>query len=256
MDCFERGNALQERAFPDKYILFDKLKASHFRDAFSLPIVLPRRKIISISFVALAGYAAYVYNESRSAEKRRKSMTDQEIIKLIHSSPHEGHRLLFDRYYSYVYAISVNILRNFGTAEDVEECVIDIFAAVLNKLDEINYESIKPFIGTVAKNTAISLRRSLAAKAGKSISLDEEEFSRLSSEERIDRNAENAELSKILLEKIKELGEPDSTIIIQRYFYERNAKEIGSMIGMNHSAVRMRCSRAVKKLRGLMKDFC
>ncbi len=182
-------------------------------------------------------------------------MTDTEIMDLIHNSPSEGHRALFEEYYSYVYAISINVLRNYGTAEDAEECVIDVFASVINKLDERNVGSIKPFIGTVAKHSAISMRRSLAARSGKSISIEEEEFSQLSSDERVDKNAESSALKELLLNKVNELGEPDSTIIIQKYFYERNAKEISSLIGMNHAAVRMRCSRAVKKLRSLLRNF-
>ncbi|MBQ3947049.1 MAG: sigma-70 family RNA polymerase sigma factor [Ruminococcus sp.] len=54
---------------------------------------------------------------------------------------------------------------------------------------------------------------------------------------------------------MKELGEPDSIIIIQKYYYERNAKEIGRLIGMNAAAVRMRCTRAIKKLRSLLSDI-
>ena len=50
-------------------------------------------------------------------------MTDSEILSLMKQSPQEGHRALFEEYYSYVYAISVNILRGYGSAEDVEECI-------------------------------------------------------------------------------------------------------------------------------------
>lgn len=181
-------------------------------------------------------------------------MTDSEITALIQKSPQHGHRALFDEYYSYVYAVSVNILRGTGSPEDIEECVIDVFASVIKKLDSSSAGALKPFIGTVAKHRAISMRRSLAARAGKCISIDSEEFGELPSGESIDRNAENSAMTELLLQKIKELGEPDSSIIIQKYFYERNAKEIGRMIGMNHATVRMRCARAVKKLRSLLED--
>ena len=182
-------------------------------------------------------------------------MTDTDIMELIRKSPPEGHRALFDEYYSYVYAISLNILRNYGSAEDIEECVIDIFASVINKLDESSPGTIKPFIGTVAKHSAISLRRSLAAKAGKTVSIEEEELVQLSSGERIDKNAEKSAMTELLLERVKELGEPDSTIIIQKFFYELNSAEIGRMVSMKPTTVRMRCSRAVKKLRSLLRDF-
>lgn len=181
-------------------------------------------------------------------------MTDSEITELMKNSPQQGHRALFDEYYSYVYAISVNILRGPASQEDIEECVIDAFASVIKKLDISSVTALKPFIGTVAKNKAISMRRSLTAKAGKIISIDSEEFREPASDECIDRNAEKSVMTELLLQRIKELGEPDSTIIIQKYFYERNAKEIGRMIGMKHATVRMRCAREVKKLRSLLED--
>ena len=150
-------------------------------------------------------------------------MTDTEIIALIQKSPPLGHRALFDEYYSYVYAISVNVLRGYGSTEDVEECVIDAFASVIKRLEENSTAAVKPFLGTVAKNRA--------------------------------RNAEERAMTELLLRRIKELGEPDSSIIIQKYFYEQNANEIGRMMNMKPATVRMRCARAMKKLRGLLSDF-
>ncbi|MBQ6181871.1 MAG: sigma-70 family RNA polymerase sigma factor [Ruminococcus sp.] len=182
-------------------------------------------------------------------------MTDSEILELIRCSPPKGHRALFDEYYTYVYAISINILRGYGSAEDVEECVIDVFASAIKKLSEDHTGTIKPFIGTVAKHRAISIRRSLVSKTGNNVPLDSDEFVPLESGERVEENAEHSAMTDLLLQKIKDLGEPDSTIIIQKYFYERNAKEISRMIGMNHAAVRMRCTRAIKKLRSLLRDF-
>ena len=182
-------------------------------------------------------------------------MTDAEIIALIQKSPPLGHRALFDEYYSYVYAISVNVLRGYGSAEDVEECVIDAFASVIKRLEENSTAAVKPFLGTVAKNRAISMRRSLAARNGRSISVESEELGELSSDELVDRNAEERAMTELLLRRIKELGEPDSGIIIQKYFYEQNANEIGRMMNMKPATVRMRCARAMKKLRGLLSDF-
>ena len=179
-------------------------------------------------------------------------MTDSEILSLMKRSPQQGHRALFEEYYSYVYAISVNILRGYGSPEDVEECVIDSFAAVINN---VSGEALKPFIGAVTRNKALNMRRGLAGGLGKSISIDSDEFGELPSAERLEQSVENSERTALILRRIKELGEPDSTIIIQKYYYERNAKEIGRLTGMSSAAVRMRCSRAVKKLRSLLSDL-
>ena len=182
-------------------------------------------------------------------------MTDSEITALMKKSPQQWHRALFDEYYSYVYAISVNILRGIAASEDIEECVIDVFASVIREFDIGSNAELKPFIGTVAKHRAISMRRSLMSRAGKYVSIDSDDFGELPSNESIDRNAESSVMTELLLRRIKELGEPDSSIIIQKYFYERNAKEIGRMLGMSHVAVRVRCARAIKKLRSLLGDF-
>lgn len=57
-----------------------------------------------------------------------------------------------------------------------------------------------------------------------------------------------------MIEKINELGEPDSTIIIQKYYYNRSSSEIAKLLSMKSSAVRMRCGRAMKKLRKKLEE--
>jgi RNA polymerase sigma-70 factor (ECF subfamily) len=181
--------------------------------------------------------------------ERRFIMNDNEIIRLMTEEPKIGQRAMFDEYYSYVYAVSINILRGYGTAQDVEECVIDTFTKVFRSISFENNPAIKPFIGTVAKNCALSMRRSLSTKNEWSCSLESEEVGSLSTGERLEENSEKKEMSQILLRQIKALGEPDSTIIMQKFFYELNSAQIGRLVGMTPTAVRMRCGRALKRLK-------
>jgi RNA polymerase sigma-70 factor (ECF subfamily) len=58
-----------------------------------------------------------------------------------------------------------------------------------------------------------------------------------------------AETRSILISKINELGEPDSTIILQKYYYDRSSSEIAEQLSMKASAVRMRAARALDKLK-------
>ena len=176
-------------------------------------------------------------------------MNDNEIFRLMTEKPKIGQRAMFDEYYSYVYAVSINILRGYGTAQDVEECVIDTFTKVFRSISFENNPAIKPFIGTVAKNCALSMRRSLSTKNERSCSLESEEVGSLSTGERLEENSEKKEMSQILLRQIKALGEPDSTIIMQKFFYELNSAQIGRLVGMTPTAVRMRCGRALKRLK-------
>ncbi|MCR5600978.1 MAG: sigma-70 family RNA polymerase sigma factor [Ruminococcus sp.] len=182
-------------------------------------------------------------------------MTDNEILCLMREAPPNGQRALFDKYYNYVYSIVNRIISGFGSPDDSDECVIDVFASLMMKMtpDE-NMTSLKSYIGAVARNTAIGMRRSLASKTGRNISADDEEMAEIVGDENIEESADKSELSKILLDKIGEIGPPDSIIIIEKYYYDKSSKEIAEKLGMNAAAVRVRCGRAMKRLKKLLDD--
>lgn len=47
----------------------------------------------------------------------------------------------------------------------------------------------------------------------------------LRSDENVVEAAESDERRRIVMQAVKDLGEPDSTIIVQQYFYNRTAKD-------------------------------
>jgi RNA polymerase sigma-70 factor (ECF subfamily) len=77
----------------------------------------------------------------------------------------------------------------------------------------------------------------------------------LPSQQNLQEEAELSDRARILIDKVKELGEPDSTIIIQKFFFDRSSKQIGKIVGMSSTAVRMRCSRALKRLRSVLEEL-
>jgi RNA polymerase sigma-70 factor (ECF subfamily) len=86
------------------------------------------------------------------------------------------------------------------------------------------------------------------------VSLDADEAVQLSSDERIDEQAERTETAHALLDAVKSLGEPDSTIIIQKYYYGRSSEDIGDRIDMKPNTVRKRLSRALSRLRDILRE--
>ena len=183
-------------------------------------------------------------------------MTDNDLRLLMAESVQKCHRAVFDRYCNYVYAVVISVLRGCGSREDIEDCVSDVFLKIYKRLDE-NTDfsgSLKSFIGAVSRNTAIDAYRRLSVRNSKSVYIDDESTEELSSGERLAENTEKKEQSRIILGKIRELGEPDSTIIIQQYYYNRSAKEIAKSVSMTASAVQKRSSRARQKLRALLSD--
>lgn len=184
-------------------------------------------------------------------------MTSSELKTLFHTSVSGCHRALMQEYGRYVYSIIFNKLRLCGTQEDIEECFSDVFADIFIKLDEDQLfgGDVKSLIGTVAKRTAIDRFRSLTAAQSHMVSTDENDMSELASDMSVEAHAERSELRRLLLSKIEELGEPDSTILIQKYYYNRKSDEIAKSVSMTASSVRSRCTRAMGKLRAKLAEI-
>ncbi len=183
-------------------------------------------------------------------------MTSKELADMMQRSPAECHKALVREYGRYVYAIVYNKLRGCGTNEDIEECVSDVFADIFMKckIDISSENDIKYLICTVAKRRAIDSFRSLTAKADHIADTDEDNMRELVSDFSVDEHVYRSELRRVLLDKIDELGEPDSTILIQKFYYNRNSNEIARNVRMTSAAVRTRCSRAMEKLRSKLVE--
>lgn len=176
-------------------------------------------------------------------------MTNSELKSLLKRSPHEAHSALLSDYGSYVYAIVYNKLRSCGTAEDVEECVSDVFADLFLAIDKGEINNIKAFLGTVAKRIAIDRFRSLSGRTSKTVYVDEDNMQELASDFNVEQMSDQSELRRILLDQIEALGEPDSTILIQKFYYNKTSAEIAETVAMNASSVRSRCTRAMQRLK-------
>jgi len=183
-------------------------------------------------------------------------MTDNELRLLMADSVQKCHRAVFDKYCNYVYTIAFSILKGCGSREDVEECVSDVFMKIYKLLDEETgfSDNFKAFIGAVARNTAIDAFRKISTRTSRTAYIDDDTVNEFRDNEDITENTERKEQSSIILGKIKELGDPDSTIIIQQYYYNRTAKEIAKSISMSAAAVQKRSSRAKQKLRILLTE--
>ncbi|MBQ9894168.1 MAG: RNA polymerase sigma factor [Ruminococcus sp.] len=182
-------------------------------------------------------------------------MNDKEIKEKIERSREEGYRALFDEYWQYAYTIIYSILNKYGCARDAEDCTADVLSDVMIKYDTGTDGSLKAYIGTTARNRAIDIARSASKTNARSIEMESEEYEALPSSENIAEIAERSELTKILLDNIEALGEPDSVIIIQKYFFERSSVEIGKITGINPVTVRSRLKRALKKLKVQLERF-
>ena len=157
-------------------------------------------------------------------------MTDNEYRVLYTKDPNAAQTALFDEYLNYVYAIVYNKLRSCGSREDMEECVGDVFSAVFISYDRNGKfdGDLKGFIGTIASRKAIQMYRSLCRRSD--TVYIEDETTEIADDERIEDNAERSALRSTLLRVISSLGEPDSTMILQKYYYNMNSGEIADKL--------------------------
>ena len=181
-------------------------------------------------------------------------MTHKEFRSKSRLSTETAHKELFEEYCSYVYTIVYNRLRSCVSREDIEECVCDVFADVYIYYDDSKEieGDISGFIGTIARRKSAEIYKRSAVRS-EAVSMDDESLYMISSDQDIEAEAEKNERRRTVLDKIRELGEPDSTIIVQKYYYGRTAKEIAEMVALTPENVRVRSGRAVKKLREMLE---
>ena len=182
-------------------------------------------------------------------------MTDSELRELMLESAEKARRALFDEYCAYVYAVAALKMKGCAAREDIEECVSDVFAEFYRVCSSnTRYDGdLRGLIGTIARRRATDYFRRLSSKSGRTVPIDDAGVE-LHSPDDIAENAERSELSQILLRCVSELGEPDTTIITQQYYYGRTVRQLASVLGMTEAAVRKRSIRAREKLKKMLTE--
>lgn len=173
-------------------------------------------------------------------------MTDSELRALSKTFPAQGHRALYEKYANYAYAVISRYLAECGSREDIEDCFVETFTMVLRHFEDISGDSLKAYIGTAARNRAISCRSRLKGQKNKTVPFDDVSEPGVTY---VQEQLEQKELEQKMMQEIKALGEPEATILVQKYFYGRKMAEIGRMVGLSANAAQVRCSRALKQLR-------
>ena len=183
--------------------------------------------------------------------KEGETMTHNEFRRAAKSSLENAQRMLFSEYFNYVYTIVFSRLRSCAGREDIEDCVGDVFADVYMYYDDSRELSgdISGFIGAVARRKAADVYNKLTRHSFGRISIDDEETANIEAPDNTEEAVEKKERNGALMHCIELLGEPDSTIILQKYFFMRSSAEIAELVSLTPEAVRVRCSRALKRLR-------
>ncbi len=180
-------------------------------------------------------------------------MTDAKLLRLLRKSPADGMRVLIDTYLSLVAYIVKGKLQTAGSAEDIEDCISEVFASFYEQIGKIKPElgGVKAYLCAIAKRKAVDYYRLKQRETGR-VPLDDEITGNRAGADRLEDAFLLQEDRRALLQAVKSLGEPDNEIIIRKYFWEESSKEIAARLGMTVSAVDTRSFRAVRKLRKIL----
>ena len=179
-------------------------------------------------------------------------MGDRELLQLLREVPERGVRQLMEQYAGLVYSIVSGRAGSVASPQDVEECVSDVFFEVYQKRESIDPEkgTLRAFLSVVARQRAVNLFRRKEKELRHTADGEGSEAEAGSGDS--EEAAMAAEDRRQLLAAVKSLGEPDSSIVIRRYYFGQRSKEIAADLGLTPGAVDTRLSRAMGKLREMM----
>ena len=181
-------------------------------------------------------------------------MQDDEFMNILKTDPNTGMTLLLSQYAGLVYSVLKHKLagQNFCDA-DIEHCVADTFSEFYCDLDKFRETdgNIRSWLCVIARHNAFDRLRRYKKEAG-TLSLDAEGIAEppdtsLSVEEELITE----EFKEELLREINALGEPDSTILLRKYYLSESSKEVAKRLNLTVSSVDTRAHRAIQKLRKL-----
>lgn len=182
-------------------------------------------------------------------------MDDVKLLKLLRKDPNRGIEFIMDEYAGLVYAVvRGRLVGNQFVSTDIEDCVAETFSEFYISLDSFDPErsSIKSFLCVLARNNAIDLLRR-RAKEGTTLSIDDDDsFIQVEDDFDIESELTERELVREIFCAIKDLGEPDASIIIRKYYFGESSREISKAMKLSVSLVDTRAHRALNKLRKLL----
>ena len=155
---------------------------------------------------------------------------------------------LVKQYHAYVVTIVYNILHGYLNEIDIQAVVNQVFFQVWNNRNKINqdkYEDIKPYIGAIARNTAISERNKIRPH----LELDEHIIGELNGK------LSQVELQTILSKAIKQLEKDNQIILLKFYFQGKTINQIAQEEKLPEATVKTKLKRSREKLKEiLMKE--
>jgi RNA polymerase sigma-70 factor (ECF subfamily) len=173
-------------------------------------------------------------------------LRDDELIPKLLNREQDAYLYLMDEYNKLLWVIVGGILGKAGTAQDIEECISDVFIQLWKNPQTFNQQkgTLKSYLAVIAKSKALNTYKKLTR--AKIVELNEAIQS--TDDDLFDYIVEK-DMCQELYEAIQSLVEPNKEIIIRRYFFGEKPKQIAESICMPVKEVENRLYQSKIKLR-------
>lgn len=157
---------------------------------------------------------------------------------------------IFKSYYTYVYYISLAIIKDTHIAEDITQ---ETFLKAFHHIDTIHdNKKLGPWLKTIATRTSIDYLRKNNQKMKvltDSVDIENIQPSTDFASSNVEEILENKDNYLFLVEKINSLKKEYRDIILLKYRYDLKNIEIAELLGITASTVKTRLYRARHQLR-------
>lgn len=175
-------------------------------------------------------------------------MQERKLIQALKQKSPDALSQLIQQYSPYVGTIVRNIIGKQFSEEDVEEVTADVFVAVWNHTDQLRPGKLSPFLAAIARNLSRNRIRSYHE------TVDFDELISICADDNVESEIDQKMLGEILRDVLNMLSSQDKEILVRYYYCYESVSQIAKEKHMTESAVKMRMSRARKKMQQELID--
>ena len=176
-------------------------------------------------------------------------LNDKKIIAAIAARDEQMLAFVVRKYTRLLWKLAASVLINAASAQDVEECIADVFIYLWQYPERYDPDKAKlsSWLSMVTRSKAVDRYRKLMKS--REISIEEIALENTGYE----KDMTGDEEKEALLSCIAELSEQEQELLIRRYFYEQKPTEIAAALNLPKKQVENRLYYVKQKLKKIME---